>query len=79
MFTVFAQAYENRADCWENSRADQWKPETEGPGWGLHKNQTEKTFFYFVYKITITRKMTNLKQIDVQILFDWLIDLIGLA
>ena len=30
MFTVFAQAYANLGDIWENSRADQCKPETEG-------------------------------------------------
>ena len=34
MFTVFARDYANRGDLWENSRADQCKPETEG--WGLH-------------------------------------------
>lgn len=30
MFTVFAQVYANLGDLWENSRADLYKPETEG-------------------------------------------------
>ena len=30
MFTVFAQAYENRGDLWENSKADQCETEDRG-------------------------------------------------
>ena len=29
MFSVFAQAYANQGDLWENLRADQCKPKTE--------------------------------------------------
>ena len=62
MFTVFAQAYANRADLRENSRTNQFKPETEGQGLHLldcsHKRlrdlhkpvQTRETFCTFVTK-----------------------------
>ena len=45
---MFAQAYENRGDLWENSREDQCKPETEVRG--LHMLEI---LFRFRFNVSI--------------------------
>ena len=51
MFTAFTQVCANRGDLWENARADQCQPETEGRG--LHMVETNQRTRFIVLKTSI--------------------------
>ena len=42
MFAVFAQAYANQEEIWENSRADPCKHEAEGQGLHMLESSHER-------------------------------------